>query len=82
MEWEVFKTFDDRANAELVADHLTQNGVPARIDYGSLESGVDGIRLYVSSQLAHRARWLLSESEFTDSELEYLATGKLPGSRK
>jgi hypothetical protein len=31
----------------------------------------------VPSPLVHRAKWLLAESQFTDEELNYLATGKL-----
>jgi hypothetical protein len=33
----------------------------------------------VTSELAHRARWLMSQAQFTDAELNFLATGELDG---
>ena len=35
--------------------------------------------VYVLSKLAHRARWIVAQMPPTDAELEFLATGKLPG---
>ena len=78
MDWELFKTVDDRGTAEMLAELFKSNGIPTRIDYGALETGMDGVRIFVSSELAHRARWLLADQEFSDEELTYLATGKLP----
>ena len=34
-------------------------------------------RVFIPTHLAHRARWLLALADFTESELDYLATGKL-----
>jgi hypothetical protein len=31
----------------------------------------------VPSSLVHRAKWVLADSDLTDAELDYLATGKL-----
>ncbi len=77
MEWKLFKTVDDRANAELIANRLMSDEVPARIDYGSLEAGLEGFKIYVPAELLHRAKWLLSDAGYTDEELAYLSTGKL-----
>jgi hypothetical protein len=32
-------------------------------------------RVMVDSALAHRAKWVLSQGQFTDEELTFLATG-------
>jgi hypothetical protein len=70
--------FPDRASAELVAAYLESEGVAAAIDCGSLLSGVQAdFHLFVEASLAHRARWVLAQSDFTDSELNFLATGEL-----
>jgi hypothetical protein len=35
--------------------------------------------VFVDKSLAHRARWITAQLPPTDAELDYLATGKLPG---
>jgi len=79
MDWTHYKTFDNSAAAELLVTRLLSNGVPARIDYGALESGVDGISVYVASNLVHRARWLEVDCDISEAELSYLATGQWSG---
>ena len=70
--------FSDRASAVLVATYLESEGVTTAIDCGSLLSGVQAdFHLVVEASLAHRARWVLAQSDFTDSELNFLATGEL-----
>jgi len=70
--------FSDRASAELIATFLESEGVTTAIDCGSLLSGVQAdFHLFVQASLAHRARWILAQSEFTDSELNFLSTGEL-----
>jgi len=76
MEWVIFKTFDDRANAELLSDRLKHEGVANRLDYGSLEVGIDGFSLYVPSDLLDRAKLLTADAGFTDDELNDLAKSK------
>ena len=78
MDWELFKTVDDRGTAEMLAELFKSNDIPTRIDYGALQAGIDGVRVYVPAELAHRARWILTDQGFSDEELSYLATGKLP----
>lgn len=82
MEWTIFKSFDNRALAEMMSERFRSNGIPTKIDYGAYNSGVDGVRLYVPQELVHRARWLTSETALSDEELDYLATGELPASKK
>lgn len=78
MEWTLLKTFDNSALADMTAERLNQNDVPSKVDYGAYASGVDGVRLYVPQQLAHRARWIFDDKPFTDEELTLAATGELP----
>lgn len=78
-EWVKFKTFNDKGSAELLASRLESEGVPSRV--GDVILGTittSGWDVYVAKELAHRARWILETSDFSDAELEYLATGKLP----
>jgi len=81
-EWELFKVFPDRFEAERVVGLLESSGVPAYVDYGALGVGVElRFPVFVDSKLAHRARWVTALTpDVTDAELEFLATGKLPGS--
>ena len=78
MDWELFKTVNDRGTAELLTELFRNNDIPTRIDYGAFESGVDGVRIYVSAELAHRARWVTADTGYSEEELSFLATGSLP----
>ena len=82
MEWTIFKSFDNRALAEMISERFQLNGIPTKLDYGAYNSGVDGVRLYVPQNLVHRARWLTSETALSDEELDYLATGELSTSNE
>ena len=81
-EWQQFEVFPDRFEAERVVGLLESSGVPAYVDYGGLGVGLEmRFPVYVDASLAHRARWVIANTpEVTDAELDYLATGKLPGS--
>jgi len=61
----------------LLKEFLQKNGVPVKIDHGTLKSGVDGVYVFVPQELMHRAKWFTADSAFSDEELEFLATGKL-----
>jgi len=77
-EWQPFETFSDRGSAEALAAVLGSEGVPARVESSELVAGIEArYRVLVPSSLVHRARWVLADSDLTDSELDYLATGKL-----
>jgi len=79
-EWELFRAFHDPASAEIMRDWLLREQVPARVETRSLEHGIEAKHcVFVYRSLAHRARWVVGQLPPSDEELEYLATGKLPG---
>ena len=71
--------FADAASATAVAAYFEQNGVPSRVEAGSPNVDLSPVAyVLVQGQLAHRARWLWAQqSDITESELQFLATGKL-----
>lgn len=77
-DWQPFEIFSDRGSAEALAAVLHSEGVPARVESSELIAGIEArYRVLVPSSLVHRARWVLADSDLTDSELDYLATGEL-----
>jgi hypothetical protein len=77
-EWQKFEEFSDRGSAEALAVVLECEGVPTRIESFGLVAGIEARHcVMVPASLAHRAKWVLADSDLTDSELDYLATGKL-----
>ena len=78
--WEEFESFADEASAEALAEMLRAEGVPARVRTQSPVPGlVENVSVLVPSNLAHRARFVAASTKVSDEELEYAATGKLPG---
>jgi len=78
-DWVVFKTLDDPGTADMLSELLSNNSVPNRVDYGALQTGVDGVQIMVPAELLPRANMLASGNELTDAELNFLATGDLDG---
>jgi hypothetical protein len=79
--WECFAIYHDELAAGVVADYLRLNDCPAQIAGragAKLEPG-PGVRVIVPGELLHRARWLWATADLTEAELQYLATGELPG---
>lgn len=77
-EWRPFQAFSDRGSAEALAVVLESEGVPARIESSNLVAGIESRHcVMVPALLVHRAKWVLADTDLTDSELDYLATGKL-----
>ena len=77
--WELFKVLGDRIEADRLTAFLESSGVPAYVDHGALGAGLEGeYKVFVAAEFAHRARWVTSQPEVSDEELEFLATGKLP----
>jgi hypothetical protein len=59
---------------------LENEGVPALVaPNGSIFWPWDTAAVLVPRQSLHTARWILAQPGPTDAELEFLATGKLPG---
>ena len=80
LPWEVVASFSDVASAHAVAVLLRDEGVPAEVvSDTSLLGEARRCEIRVPTELAHRARWVMSEAQFTDSELTFLATGELGG---
>jgi hypothetical protein len=78
--WPVAATFTDFASAHVLAERLKGESVPAEVIGGtSLFGEIQRFDVYVPPELAHRARWVISQAQFTDEELTYLAVGKLEG---
>jgi hypothetical protein len=79
--WEVVASFSDAASAHAMLVMFRGEGVPADVvGDTSLLGEARHCEVRVPSELAHRARWLMSQAQFTDTELTYLATGELEGS--
>jgi hypothetical protein len=82
-EWEVFRVFDDHGAADVMCQWLLREQVPARVETRSLENAVEAKHcVFVHRSLMHRARWVVAQLPPTDEELEFLATGKLPGAEE
>lgn len=78
-DWSEVVTYPDRISAEVVLGLLAQGGVPGRI---VSDEHLPGLGLFFSvvvpAELLHRARWLLSEAQVSESELTDLAMKELP----
>ena len=82
-EWYVFKKFPTHAGAEVLKTLLESEDVPTKIEPSStLAFPPREVLLYVEKSLLHRAEWVIKNSEFSEEELTYLATGELPSSKE
>ena len=74
--WCAFGEFDSQLAAEVIRSLLEAENVDCGIDSASLELGIPAkFVLSVPRSKLHRARWIVAQSELTDRELEFLATG-------
>ena len=79
--WHEFAAYSDAASAEIVAGLLRSEGVPVEVVSDEPMPGlVQGFRLRVPVEMLHRARWVVSNADFTEEELAFLATGRLSSS--
>jgi len=82
-EWCVFCEFSNYAGAEIMKSVLEASGVPAIIvPSDRITAFYTGVRVLVNASLIHRARWLLKNADFSDAELNYLATHELPSAKE
>jgi hypothetical protein len=78
--WQVVATYSDVASAHAMSALFRAEGVPAKVvSDTSLLGEARGCEIRVPPELAHRARWLMSQAQFTDAELTFFATGELEG---
>jgi len=79
-DWQTVASLSDVPSAQVLAQRLIFEGVSARVmsDPQLLGEGRN-CEVQVPRVLAHRARWLMSQAQFTDAELTFLATGELNG---
>ena len=81
-DYEEFRVFGERGPADALRSWLEMEGVPAVVESRLLASGVEtDYVVCVAKRLAHRARWISAQLRPSDAELEFLATGRLPGQR-
>ncbi len=77
--WQLLITLSDVPSAQAFAAVLGAEGIGVRVD---TDAGVLGqaapCRIYVDATQLRQARWALSQRNFSDDELTYLATGELP----
>jgi hypothetical protein len=81
--WSTVVTYPDRLSAEAVLGLLTGGGVACQIISDEHLPGLASFfSIIVPTELLHRARWLLQDSQVSESELTYLATRELPDGSK
>lgn len=77
--WERFATYSDELAAKVVVDYLHRHACPAQVG-GSAGANIDsGVHVLVPGELLHRARWLWAQADLSEQELDFLASGELPG---
>ncbi len=79
-DWEVFRSFPEQSAASALCGQLEAGGCPATFEPRALANALGTeYCVFVPKTLAHRARWIVAQLPISDAELEFLATGKLPG---
>jgi hypothetical protein len=74
--WCIFGEFDSQVTAEVIRSLLEAELVDCAIHPARLELGIPTkFRVSVPRSKLHRARWIIEQSDLTDRELEFLATG-------
>jgi hypothetical protein len=80
--WQSLILVMDTISAQALSERLNAEGVPTRIEMDSSLLGVARrCEILVPAELLHRAQWLLSSGQFSETELTYLATGELSADR-
>jgi len=75
---EVVAQFDDLTSADVAVAILKNESVCAMVGpFRSISGAQASFQVLVDPRQLHRARWVLRESDLTDAELTYLATGEL-----
>jgi hypothetical protein len=78
LKWQTVASLSDVPVAHVLAQRLADEGMAVRVlSDPQLLGESRNCEVQVPTTLVHRARLLLSESQFTDEELTYLAIGEL-----
>jgi hypothetical protein len=78
--WRTLAEYGSLSAAEVDAACLRSEGLEARVwNVVALPSETCGIRVLVEAHQVEKARGLLKFPPVSEAELEFLATGKLPG---
>ena len=76
--WHVLTTAPDLPSAHALVEVLTAHGIASHVVPDSTLLGEAlPCRVMVDSALVHRAQWVMSQGQFTDEELTFLATGEV-----
>jgi hypothetical protein len=79
-QWRLLITLPDLPSAQSLAQVLIDDGIVARVmSDASVLGQAAPSRIYVDATHLYRARWFMAQRQFTDEELDYLATGRLGG---
>jgi hypothetical protein len=76
-DWVFFESRDDTASAAMLRSMLEHEGIATRLQVHGVP-GLSSFNILVPSDLLHRARSITQQKPPSESELEFLATGRLP----
>jgi hypothetical protein len=75
--WRLLECLSDVPSARILTDQLAGEGIITRVVTDAAVMGQAApCRIFVDATQMYRARRLLSQEEFTESELIFLATGE------
>jgi len=76
--WKLLTTLTDHPSALLLADGLSKEGISVRLMSDAMLLGqASATRVYVEAPQLRRARWIISQDNWSDEELAYLSVGEL-----
>ena len=76
--WKMLASYEDQASAEAIAETLRAEGVPTRKEVQSpVPRSIEDVRVLVSADMLHRAKWVVNSRQVSESELKFAATGEL-----
>jgi hypothetical protein len=82
-KWITVAVVSDTLSAQAIHERLVTEGVEARVRSDTALLGIARqCRIQVPAPAEHRAKRVLAEAQFTDAELDRLATGEPDDGRK
>jgi hypothetical protein len=76
-EWRLLTTLPDLPSAQSLVEIMIDDGIAARVTSDASVLGQAApSRIYVDATHLHRARSFMAQRQFSDEELESLATGE------